>query len=119
MDRRGFLKIFGKAAAGAAIVYSFPSIIIPKNISAQNGLLFRISDDPEFGFGFSGFVQEIYPKLIEDEFFKESSFLSIMKAKQIIDNKFSIPIHNNIDKDFHISTKVNMDYDPFWSGGHS
>lgn len=32
MNRRGFLGLLGKAAAGAAVVYSFPSIIVPKNI---------------------------------------------------------------------------------------
>lgn len=32
MNRRRFLELMGMAAAGSAVVYSFPSIIVPKNI---------------------------------------------------------------------------------------
>lgn len=32
MDRRGFLKLLGQASIGAYVAYSFPSIIVPKNI---------------------------------------------------------------------------------------
>lgn len=32
MNRRSFLSLLGRAATGPAVVYSFPSIIVPKNI---------------------------------------------------------------------------------------
>lgn len=32
MNRRGFLNLIGKASMGAYVAYSFPSIIVPKNI---------------------------------------------------------------------------------------
>lgn len=34
MNRRRFLELLGTAIAGTAVVYSFPSIIVPKNIAA-------------------------------------------------------------------------------------
>lgn len=33
MNRRRFLELLGMAAAGTGIVYSFPSVIVPKNIA--------------------------------------------------------------------------------------
>lgn len=33
MNRRRFLELLGLAAAGSAVVYSFPSIIVPQNIA--------------------------------------------------------------------------------------
>lgn len=35
MDRRRFLGLVVKATAGSAVVYSFPSIIVPNNIAPQ------------------------------------------------------------------------------------
>jgi hypothetical protein len=55
MNRRRFLELLGTAALGSGIVYSFPSVIVPKNISSEpislttcnNGLdkLFKMMDD--------------------------------------------------------------------------
>jgi len=55
MNRRRFLELLGTAALGSGIVYSFPSIIVPKNISSKtvsfttcnNGFdkLFKMIDD--------------------------------------------------------------------------
>lgn len=36
MNRRNFLKFLGTATIGTGIVYSFPSIIVPKNISDRH-----------------------------------------------------------------------------------
>ena len=33
MNRRRFLELLGMAAAGTGIVYSFPSVIVPRNIA--------------------------------------------------------------------------------------
>lgn len=33
LNRRRFLELLGMAAAGTGIVYSFPSVIVPKNIA--------------------------------------------------------------------------------------
>lgn len=33
MDRRRFLGLISRAVAGSAVAYSFPTIIVPKNIS--------------------------------------------------------------------------------------
>lgn len=86
MNRRGFLSSLGLAIVGTGVAYSFPDIIVPKNIVGQDGLLLRISDDPEFGFGFSGIqelnritLKEIYPKMINDYFFLDTPFFARMK----------------------------------------
>ena len=38
MNRRRFLELLGMAAAGTGIVYSFPSVIVPKNIAEVNSI---------------------------------------------------------------------------------
>lgn len=76
MNRRRFLELLGSAALGSGIVYSFPSVIVPKNTSSSS-IVFRVVDDPVYEFGFSGYersdfnkavIAEIYPKLIDDIF---------------------------------------------------
>lgn len=65
MNRRRFLELLGMATVGGAVAYSFPKIIVPKNIQVvgetiffiDTSQVFRIVDSPEFGFGFSGFKQ--------------------------------------------------------------
>lgn len=76
MNRRNFLKFLGAASAGATVAYSFPSIIVPKNIEVidQINLITKT---------------EIYPKLIEDFWFQESPFMSHMRKQpfmRIIDD---------------------------------
>lgn len=92
MDRRGFLKIFGKAAAGAAIVYSFPSIIIPKNIIIP----YEIGLDVGNGLDISALniitKNEIYPELIRDIWFVESPFFARIK------NKYGMSTHQLVDR---------------------
>jgi len=84
MNRRSFLKCLGTATVGTGIVYSFPSIIVPKNIEKA---IVTVSDDPNFGFGFMSYAdkinlvtrKEIYPKIIEDWYFKETPFVAYYK----------------------------------------
>lgn len=49
MNRRRFLELLGMATAGTAVAYSFPSVIVPKNITTvysrmPRGLTFLIND---------------------------------------------------------------------------
>lgn len=65
MNRRRFLELLGSAALGSGIVYSFPSVIVPKNIASDDYIhlsikitpeyMLRVIDDSEFGFGFLDF----------------------------------------------------------------
>jgi hypothetical protein len=66
MNRRRFLELLGMATVGGAVAYSFPDIIVPKNIEAisQINLISK---------------NEIYPKLIEDFWFQESPFFAMLK----------------------------------------
>lgn len=59
MNRRNFLKFLATATVGTGVVYSFPSIIVPKNIS------------------------EVYPKAIDDFFFQETSFDAYLRKNMI------------------------------------
>lgn len=36
MNRRRFLELLGTAAVGSAVAYSFPSIIVPRNIVVES-----------------------------------------------------------------------------------
>jgi hypothetical protein len=45
-------------------------------------IAFHISDSPYFEFGFTGF-QEIYPKLIMDDFFLQSPFSARIREQAI------------------------------------
>ena len=51
MNRRFFLSLLGQAAVGATVAYSFPSIVVPKNIQPVSaypigpyGLAYLIND---------------------------------------------------------------------------
>lgn len=39
VSRRRFLELLGMATAGASVAYSFPSIIVPKNIIAVESVI--------------------------------------------------------------------------------
>jgi hypothetical protein len=58
MDRRGFLSLLGQAAVGATVVYSFPSIVVPKNIQPY-GLAHFINE----GHTFRGLTTSTFPVL--------------------------------------------------------
>lgn len=91
MNRRNFLKFLGAASVGATVAYSFPDVIVPKNIEI-NGLASAINA----GYTFSGYFDginiitknEIYPKLIEDFWFQESPFLTRLKMKISDDSEY-------------------------------
>lgn len=68
MDRRSFLKFLGAASAGATVVYSFPSIIVPKNIDLINLVTQR----------------EIFPKLIDDFFFQETPLFAYLRDSVVM-----------------------------------
>lgn len=70
MDRRRFLELLGMATAGSVVAYSFPSIIVPKNID----LIDQIN---------SVTIKEIFPKRI-DGFFRESNFLAYLRGPATI-----------------------------------
>lgn len=48
MNRRRFLSLLGQATVGATVAYSFPSIIVPKNIQPfthlPRGLAYLVND---------------------------------------------------------------------------
>jgi hypothetical protein len=82
MNRRSFLKFLGTATVGTGIVYSFPSIIVPKNISSS------LLELPEWtGLPAETIVsqvnlitqREIFPKLIEDFWFTETPFFAYLR----------------------------------------
>lgn len=78
INRRRFLELLSSAALGSGIVYSFPSVIVPKNIAFE--------DIEEFAFtSYNGseinkITAEIFPKLIEDFWFNESPFFKYLKS---------------------------------------
>lgn len=62
MNRRKFLELLSSAALGSGIVYSFPSVIMSKNISTvltplfwSDQLTFKVVNFSEYEFGFTGF----------------------------------------------------------------
>jgi hypothetical protein len=67
MNRRSFLQLLGQATASAAVVYSFPSIIVPKNIQpvvdsyfmAPYGLAYFVNQ----GGAFRGLSTSAFPDL--------------------------------------------------------
>lgn len=81
MNRRGFLSFLGKASAGAYIAYSFPEIIVPKNIDIFSPELIpaeAISTDLISQLN-AVTLKEIYPQFIADNFFTESPFLAYIR----------------------------------------
>ena len=59
MNRRRFLSLLGQAAVGAGVVYSFPSIIVPKNIQPI-GLPYFTRDASGL---FPGMITSTFPDL--------------------------------------------------------
>ena len=83
MNRRRFLELLGSAALGSGIVYSFPSVIVSKNIALES-----IEE-----FAFSGYKisdldvsvrAEIYPSVINDIFFIDSPDLAYWRKRLTI-----------------------------------
>lgn len=70
MNRRRFLELLGTAALGSGIVYSFPSVIVPKNIQ-------RIECLPPISFPV---LEAAYKRLIETG--NEPRFI-ILKARAV------------------------------------
>lgn len=65
MNRRGFLSLLGQAAVGSVVAYSFPSIIVPKNIQpvysmAPHGLAYLINDQSRI---LQGLNTTVFPDL--------------------------------------------------------
>lgn len=61
MDRRSFFKRLLQATAGATVAYSFPSIIVPKNLekSVENvGRIYIVSPSTFYDFGFTGWKEQ-------------------------------------------------------------
>jgi len=74
MNRRNFLQFLGAATIGSTVAYSFPSIIVPKNIIT----LKEVATDYLSEINLIT-KREIYPKLIEDFWFDESPFFSYLR----------------------------------------
>lgn len=72
MDRRGFLGLLGKAVASATVAYSFPSVIVPKNL----GEVVVVDDIATIN---SITRQELWPKLIEDYWFTETPLFARLR----------------------------------------
>jgi hypothetical protein len=68
MNRRRFMELLGMATVGGAVAYSFPNIIVPKNIIISKSSAIT-------------WIEENYPKLIEDVFFTDSPFLSYLRDR--------------------------------------
>lgn len=56
MNRRKFFNMLGKAVVGGAVAYSFPEILVPKNITKPTGL----ADAIEKGYRFWGVDGDLY-----------------------------------------------------------
>jgi hypothetical protein len=58
MDRRGFLSLLSRAVVGATVAYSFPSVIVPRNIqpaypAMPSGLAYLLNDSSRILHGLS------------------------------------------------------------------
>lgn len=62
MNRRRFISLLGQSVAGATVAYSFPSIIVPKNIRpvSYNELPYVVSDTAQL---FPGMLTSTYRDL--------------------------------------------------------
>lgn len=85
MNRRRFLELLGMASVGGAVASSFPEVVVPQNIvksttgklfAYNDKLILKVSDNPTYEFGFSGFREEIYQEMGEDIFFIQPSLIS-------------------------------------------
>jgi hypothetical protein len=83
MNRRGFLRALAQATVGAAVVYSFPSIIVPQNLALIEHINLTTS-------------AEIWPKLIDDLFFQETPFLARMRMRISDSPEFGFGFHGFI-----------------------
>lgn len=84
MNRRNFIQFLGLASTGSVVAYSFPNIIVPKNIIVPDiidySLITRAYERAVALEGEPLLVQrEIYPQFINDFFFTESLMLLSMK----------------------------------------
>lgn len=88
MNRRNFLKFLGVASVGATVAYSFPSIIVPKNIitldEVSSDLLLK--DGTSLSYINSIIQKEIWPKVINDHFFTDTPFLVRMRNNLVSNN---------------------------------
>lgn len=85
MNRRRFLGLLGKTTAATAIAYSFPSIIVPKNVETINH--HTINDSINQASSYLSELnkitfREIYPKIIDDYFFCGYSILKISQRSR-------------------------------------
>ena len=69
MHRRSFIKFLGVATIGSTIAYSFPSIIVPKNIEDINAIN-DLSDK-----------MEIWPEIVNDMFFTDRPELAFLSRR--------------------------------------
>lgn len=67
MNRRSFLKFLSIATIGSTITYSFPSIIVPRNIISLED------------------TKEVYPELIRDLFFREQPDLAYLRKNYLLE----------------------------------
>lgn len=81
MNRRGFLSSLSLAIVGTGVAYSFPDIIVPKNIIS----LEEIYGDGIIQGQLSAInivtLKEIYPKIIEDLWFTELPHTKAFRMK--------------------------------------
>lgn len=76
MNRRRFLELLGKATVTTAVAYSFPDIIIPKNIIPIEAMSAGLTENSINIVT----LKEIYPELIRDLFFINSPMMARMKS---------------------------------------
>lgn len=82
MNRRGFLKFLGAATVGTTVAYSFPSIIVPKNIITLDEVATDVilNDGTSLNYINEIIKKEIYPRVLRDNFFTDSPFLARMRS---------------------------------------
>jgi hypothetical protein len=64
MNRRRFLELLGMATVGSAVAYSFPKVIVPKNVIKPVGFTEAVND----GYIFSGYSPSITFKQLEESY---------------------------------------------------
>jgi hypothetical protein len=73
MNRRRFLELLSMAAVGGTVAYSFPDVIVPKNIQLVTfDMLEKAYTKARLSSAEPNLLvihRELYPKLIEDIFF--------------------------------------------------
>lgn len=103
MNRRNFLKFLSAASVGATVAYSFPSIIVPKNIELVKAVIpATIFDLDEIN---RITREEVYPRVIEDYFFNDTPFISYLREKRkqgIVANSFNEAMHITDETNYRI-----------------